>query len=698
MSHIEQFTHAMREAGIITTDRIIDDGKLHRFHIEGDKSGKKNGAYCLHSDGVPAGYFENFKTGVKQNWKATGDFKPLSNADKQRIEHEKAKREKEQQKKCKDAANRAKAIIQKAHPAPGNHPYLVKKRIKSHGLKISHDNRLIIPLYNAQSEIVSLQYILPEKDQFGKDKSFLHGGQTQGAFYPIGQYNGGAISISEGYATGASIYESGKVDLSVIAFNAGNLEAVAKTIRAQHPNANIIIFGDNDQTQTGETKGKAAAVAIGAKFIMPPNVGTDFNDALNNGDLTADCLQKLISEATIETEQRYTVQNVPSCTAKDYDNEAALFAMYQAEFGQPETTQPPKQNRFKLISAGELMAREYKSNWLVDGLIERGNLGLIFGNSASGKSLLVQDLCHCIATGRDFKGKPTQQGNVVYIAGEGFSGLQKRFAALAAHYGEQAQNLYLSEQPAAFMDIASASDVADAINEIGGAALVVIDTLHRNFGGGDENSAKDFAAFLANIDNFLKPTGAAILIIHHSGHDSKERSRGSSAIRSAMDIEYQVTKDGDFVTLKNTKMKDFSPPDPLMFKIKHLDTGLRDDSGAAVGGVVLEISDDTPPPITTKRTRLSLHDEKTLNALTKAIDTHGIEPPPNIKALFPDSGHNTPPKVVSIEQWRFIAYEYLTVDSNDQQAKRKAFKRSREKLESLKIVAFHGEFAWVTTS
>ena len=54
---------------------------------------------------------------------------------------------------------------------------------------------------------------------------------------------------------------------------------------------------------------------------------------------------------------------------------------------------------------------------------------MIFGQPASGKSFLAVDLAASIATGRAFQGLKTQKGDVVYIAGEGYRGLKRRFTA-----------------------------------------------------------------------------------------------------------------------------------------------------------------------------------------------------------------------------------------------------------------------------
>ena len=87
-NYVDEFKTAMIEAGIFTDSPILATGKIERAHQVGDKSCSKNIAYCLHLDSSPAGYFENFKLGVKAFWKASG--KRLSKSDFLKIEQAKA--------------------------------------------------------------------------------------------------------------------------------------------------------------------------------------------------------------------------------------------------------------------------------------------------------------------------------------------------------------------------------------------------------------------------------------------------------------------------------------------------------------------------------------------------------------------------------------------------------------------------------
>jgi hypothetical protein len=348
---------------------------------------------------------------------------------------------------------------------------------------------------------------------------------------------------------------------------------------------------------------------------------------------------------------------------------------------------------FKVMEFHELMTKEYVNNWLVEGLIEKENLGLIFGNSASGKSLIVQDLCYCIAAGIDFHGKKTTKGKVLYVAGEGQAGLQKRFKALREKYNNvDASGLFVSRTPAAFLSTGETGwdgvlNTALSIPEDseGELSLIVIDTLHRNFGNGDENSSKDFAEFLKAIDIIKNRTGAAVLILHHSGNEVKDRSRGSSSIKASMDVEYCVTKKDDIVTMTNTKMKDFDPPKPMSFLVAKL-----------LDSVVLESTDYIAKKTTKSLTQNS---SKSLEALHETIAENGILPPEIIIKKFKGSPQNLPKKVVTIEQWRKFAYDAITVESDGgiekvKKAKRTAFSRSRTELQKAGSIGIHGDFAW----
>ena len=64
---IELFRAAIAAAGLTPPVEIIADGKIHRFSTNG-KRGDDSGWYMLHTDGIAAGAFGCWRTGLHSNW------------------------------------------------------------------------------------------------------------------------------------------------------------------------------------------------------------------------------------------------------------------------------------------------------------------------------------------------------------------------------------------------------------------------------------------------------------------------------------------------------------------------------------------------------------------------------------------------------------------------------------------------------
>jgi len=214
--------------------------------------------------------------------------------------------------------------------------------------------------------------------------------------------------------------------------------------------------------------------------------------------------------------------------------------------------------------------------YLIATLIETDTMSLLFGDPAAGKSFVAIDLACSVATGADFHGNAVKSGAVFYIAGEGRNGLKRRFSAWEEHRGVSLANanIFTSDGAAAqFLDAASAQMVAASVDALvavnGMPRLIVVDTLARNFGPGNENSQENMGQFIATLDGLKnRYPGCVILIVHHSGHSEKERSRGSSVLKGALDCEFKIiNRDGE-ITLENTKMKDGPTPKPMLFKLE----------------------------------------------------------------------------------------------------------------------------------
>jgi putative DNA primase/helicase len=274
---INEFKTAMQAAGITPPDHIIGDGQLHRFHIEGDKRGTKNGAYFLYLDGKPNGWFSNWR-GDTGKWSASGKKHSFTSEMRQQIQQDRKQRELEKQLRHEQAAKTAAYLWGKATPAT-DHQYLTNKRIKPHHARLwLYERQLMIPIYDESRELVNLQIIAPNGE-----KRFVPNAKKKACFSAIRKDNSAdTILLCEGFATGASLHEETGY-YTAIGLDAGNLLPVAQVIRRMYPKAVIIVCGDNDLSGVGQKAAKEAANEVGGRFIIPPNVGQDWNDHLTNG-------------------------------------------------------------------------------------------------------------------------------------------------------------------------------------------------------------------------------------------------------------------------------------------------------------------------------------------------------------------------------------------------------------------------------
>lgn len=180
---------------------------------------------------------------------------------------------------------------------PDQAPYLVRKGVGAHGVRFTHPGTLLVPLRDAAGKLWNLQRIAPAKPANGApEKLFMKGGRKSGLWHLVGELasDGGTdttgpavLLIAEGYATAATLHEATGYPVAV-AFDAGNLQPVARALRQQHPAALLVLCGDDDQateaqsgTNPGRQKATAAAQAVRGLAVFPeglPPGGSDFND------------------------------------------------------------------------------------------------------------------------------------------------------------------------------------------------------------------------------------------------------------------------------------------------------------------------------------------------------------------------------------------------------------------------------------
>ncbi|MCL6271076.1 helicase RepA family protein [Sansalvadorimonas sp. 2012CJ34-2] len=160
------------------------------------------------------------------------------------------------------------------------------------------------------------------------------------------------------------------------------------------------------------------------------------------------------------------------------------------------------------------------------------------------------------------------------MAGEGHNGLARRFKAWEIANNTQlgTSPIYISAHSARLMETTQAIQICQSIEaQVGDGpkpVLLVIDTLARNFGPGDENNTQDMNRFIAHLDqHFRKLWSCCVHVVHHTGVSTQNRARGNSALKGALDAEYALKRTDDVLTLTTHKMKDTQEPAPQSFEL-----------------------------------------------------------------------------------------------------------------------------------
>ena len=488
----DQLKDAMLGAGLKPPDVIHLDGKLHRFNsgTKGTPGHSKPGWYVAFGDGVPAGRFGCWRAGIEQAWQAEIGRK-LTIAEEmahtRRMAEAKAAREAEQERSQAVAATTVDAIWTAGGAASADHPYLARKGIAANGARVTGDGRLMVPLYGAEGDLASVQYIAADGE-----KRYHPGGATGGKFWMLGEPSA-TIYIAEGFATAATIHQAtGKA--CAVAYSASNLVPVTGALRERFgAQQDLVIVADNDASGVGQRYAEQASAKYGARSVMPPAAG-DANDYVQAGNDLAALLEPAVSDW--------------------------------------------------LMPADEFCRQPAPIKWMVKGWIQQAALIMVHGPSGGGKTFTVLDWCLRMAQGQqDWFGSRVTPGAIVYLAGEGHHGLRSRIAAWKERHGNgQALNMYLSKSGCDLDAPEGYRKVSEHIRALPiKPAAIVIDTLHR-FNSGDENSSQDAKAMLDACAMLMAEFNCTIILVHHTGvsEETQHRARGSSAWRGALDIEISI--------------------------------------------------------------------------------------------------------------------------------------------------------------
>lgn len=371
---LTQFTDFLHANGADVPDKVIMDGTRQRIRMRDDKPGKKSCTYVGHLDGLPNGWFNDFRDGGKDElstWYFSGEEgDPVASLHMKAVTAQSQWDRAEAKRVLQDKkAGNVRYVHGKFGQAGHQHPYLVKKGVQAaRGVHIDNKQRLLIPLQNADGVMRSMQTIDPEGN-----KRLTKDAEKSGNFFVVGGTlkNGRPIVCAEGYATAASGAMALRMPV-VMAIDSGNLVKVAERLHQKYPDSPMLFLGDDDPPKPhrpgnpGKEAAEKAARLTGGIAILPSLTPdekaqglTDFNDLHQSRGLAAlteelaPLRQKLLSaptpDASPELQPTETViMNEPDSVNNEpaaRDDEISQMAAYEdwMASGQdaiPETVQP----------------------------------------------------------------------------------------------------------------------------------------------------------------------------------------------------------------------------------------------------------------------------------------------------------------------------------------------------------------------
>lgn len=654
---------------------IVADGRWHRFNIKDTrKRTSKPGRYLLHADERPVGWFMDWRDEkTRHRWFGKSNGETIDRAE---IERRRYARQMERVRAFQDAADEALAFWRTCKPINEVHPYLEAKGVKAYGTRQGSGSRfglgdvpcVIVPIADSEGKPLSLQAIRADGE-----RRFWPNSTHEGGHFLVGVDDGASpIIFAEGYSTAATLHEATGLPV-VVTLNTSNMAHVGRWASHKYAGRDMIVAGDDDwhlvshpkvQRNVGKDTAQAMAKAIGGRLAMPDMFGlvTDGGDDFND-------------------------------MAREYGLEAV------AEVIRITADSPVQQ-----VSGEDLLPFEWfdqidaqlEANWLVDDLIPSNGLCLVYGHPGCGKSFFALDMAMHVAKGVPWRDRDVTQGLVVYVGAEGQRGLRQRVAAFRQHYGVTELPFVLIPVEVNLLDAdGDWKKVVETIQAVSTrydlpVGMVVVDTLARTFGGGDEIGS-DMVAYVNNMGRIQAAFQCTTMVIHHRPKDSaNETPRGHGSLWGACDTIILVEDLGGIKKAKVTKQKDAEPAEPVLFELKVVELG-EDEKGRPVTSCIVVPTESAAIP--EKRSdNLSDGQRLAFEELAKTLADSGSDKNHTVPENMLPYGFET--RVCRLSEWVSRTTSVLNDPDKEPDTLRRTISRYQKRLQVLGMIGVFDDFVW----
>jgi hypothetical protein len=356
----------------------------------------------------------------------------------------------------------------------------------------------------------------------------------------------------------------------------------------------------------------------------------------------------------------------------------------------------------KLLEFDDQIKLDTTCSDLVKGLFGPGDLVALYGPSGVGKTFIALDLAYAISRGRDFwLGRRVRSKPVLYIGLEGQRGLRHRMLAAAEHFG-YAQTRFARLTVSPRLNHQNGSEGVDLIARAAGhlaelsgesVGLIIIDTLARAMAGDDENSSQDITAFMTRMDELVRLTGAAVMVVHHPGKDESRGMRGSYALLGAVDTVIKIEKTRH-IEIEKARDDEIGPL--ADYRLRKVALGIDEDGDDITTCLVDVVTGvfDTRQPVK----RLTAQPARAMQLLERLFEDGAGQQVSAHEIDLSGAASDTTILAMAISEWQAKCATARLVPEGKAASERMAFKRAIEQLESAGRIARFDKWAWLTDS
>ncbi len=179
----------------------------------------------------------------------------------------------------------------------------------------------------------------------------------------------------------------------------------------------------------------------------------------------------------------------------------------------------------KLESWEHIQSLDIIVEWVVDRLIPKESITLLFGKGGIGKTWLMMDMARSIGSGLPFIGLSTIKTQVVFIDFENpLAVLNARTQKLGDAEGVHFWRANNEQIKAPRLD----SPEWELYKSLPEGSVLIFDTLRASHGK-DENASNDMGLIMGRLKE-LRDIGFTIVLLHHTAKNSDKAAKGSTAI------------------------------------------------------------------------------------------------------------------------------------------------------------------------